>query len=156
MEVVEINLGGISFNASTEWMFFPYENFILARRDSQKGILRISLAENTKGKKTTPADLLKTARQFVSRDELPAPFDIKEPNGASYLFGAASYKISEKQHDFFTRVFYLARDNDLLFAVYGCPWEDRDEEPAREELNQCERMLLSVKFTEREQPLFVK
>lgn len=156
MEVVEINLGGINFKASTEWMFFPYENFILARRDSQKGILRISLAENTNGKKPTPAGLLKAAQQFISREELPAPFEIKEPNGTSYLFGAASYRLREKQRDFFTRVFYLSREKDLLFAVYGCPWENRDEEPVREELSQCEKMLLSIKFTGTPEPLFVK
>ena len=62
MEVVDINLAGISFRASTEWMFFPYEHFILARRDSKKGILKISLAEQTNGHAVTPSDLLRSAR----------------------------------------------------------------------------------------------
>jgi hypothetical protein len=146
MEVVDINLAGISFKASTEWMFFPYEHFILARRDSKKGILKISLAEQTNGHAVTPSDLLRAAQKFISRGKLPAPFDVKEPYPGSYLFGAASYKIREKDRDYMTRVYYFSRGNDLLFATYGCPWDFREDEQVREEMSQCEKMILSVKF----------
>lgn len=152
MEVVDIHLAGISFKASTEWMFFPYESFILARRDSKKGILKISLAEHLNGKAAEPAELLNAAQGFLSPKELPPPFDVKEPYPGSYLFGGASYKIREKSRDFLTRVYYFSRGNDLLFATYGCPWECREDEQVREELNQCEKMILSVKFVNQYEP----
>ena len=153
MEVVDISLAGISFKASTEWMFFPYESFILARRDSKKGLLKISLAEHRNGKAVEAEELMDAAQGFVSQKKLPPPFDVKEPYPGSYLFGGASYKIREKNRDFLTRVYYFSRGNDLLFATYGCPWENREDEQVREELNQCEKMILSVKFADRREPV---
>lgn len=152
MDTVEICLGGIVFKATREWMFFPYENFILARRDSQKGILKIALAESSNSRSPSAGGLFETARGFVSRENLPEPFDVKEPQPGAYLFGAASFKISEKNRDYLTRVLYLSRGKDMIFATYGCPWERREEEAVQQELYQCEKMILSVRFASRETP----
>ncbi len=146
MDTVEICLGGLIFKATPEWMFFPYDNFILARRDSQKGILKIALAESQNGRSPSAGELFETARGFVSREKLSEPFDVKEPQPGAYLFGAASFKITEKNRDYFTRVLYLSRGKDMVFATYGCPWECREEEPVQQELYQCEKMILSVRF----------
>lgn len=146
MDTVEICLGGLIFKATPEWMFFPYENFILARRDSQKRILKIALAESQNGRSPSAGELFEAARGFVSRGKLSEPFDVKEPQPGAYLFGAASFKITEKNRDYLTRVLYLSRGKDMVFATYGCPWERREEEPVQQELYQCEKMILSVRF----------
>lgn len=146
MDAVEICLGGITFKATPEWMFFPYENFILARRDSQKGILKMALAESLNGRPPSAGELFENARHFVSREKLPEPFDVKEPQPGPHLFGAASFKLTQKNRHYLTRVLYLSRGKNMIFATYGCPWECREDEPVQQELYQCEKMILSVRF----------
>lgn len=148
MELATISIGGISLRATTEWQFFPTENFILARHDNQQGVLRINVASVEK--KSIDAQILfRNAEQLISNGDVPAPFEVKEPlaDNDSHLFGSASYQLAENTRELFTRAWFIQRDDHAAFGFYGCAWNAYQEAAAQREIQQCERMMMSVRFT---------
>ena len=148
MELVDIRIGGIHFKASEEWIFHPTENFILARHDSQKGILKISIAETEHTDVTDRTLLLQEAESLISSDQPLEPFDAWNEEREGSLIGAASYHVFKDDHQYLTRLWYVVQGRNMVIATYGCPWELRKNKNVQEELQQCEQMILTVKFAE--------
>lgn len=147
MEPVKVVFGEMSLTAPPDWTFVPTENFVLARRDSQIGVLQITQLEVNSLPELSPSAILAAAQQLISKEPLPEPFQVKSPVANGYLFGAASFRTRQKGRDLFTRVIYLLRDDHLVVGVYGCPWKLRNHAAAHEELSQCEKMILTVQFS---------
>ncbi|NIT53732.1 MAG: hypothetical protein GWO41_13600 [candidate division Zixibacteria bacterium] len=146
MAIADVTISGVTFKAPSEWQFVPTEDFILARRDSRIGIFRISVMDSSTLINQTADELLKTAEKFFVNSKNPEPFDIKRPIPDASVFGAATYKVKESKRDFLTRIWYHSKSENLIFAAYGCPWHQRNEEVTQTELQECERMILTVQF----------
>ncbi len=140
MASINVNMNGIRLTAPEDWTFAPVESSLMARRDTQKGVFRIYAPQPI----GTEPDLLKIARQYLGNIELPKPFDLKHPQPGAAVFGGASYHLKDGKRQFFTRLWYIKRDDQLICAVYACPWKHRREDEVQEELQQCERMILTV------------
>lgn len=147
MELVDIRIGGITFKSSLEWIFHPTENFILARHDSQRGILKIAIAETAIGTNGDAASLRKEAETLISSDQPLAAFDLTDERVGETLFGTATYHVYKDTHQYLTRLWYIVHDNNMVIATYGCPWEQRNHPEVQNEIQQCHQMMHTVKFT---------
>ncbi|GEM_PF-3590810 len=147
MELVDIRIGGITFKSSLEWIFHPTENFILARHDSQKGILKIAIAETAIGSNGDAVSLRREAESLISSDQPLEAFDLSEKRQGDTLFGTASYHVYKDDHQYLTRVWYIVQNNNMVIATYGCPWDQQNTPEVENEIQQCHQMMHTVEFT---------
>lgn len=147
MEIVDIRIGGITFKASDEWIFHPTENFILARHDAQKGILKILVGEMESQESSSSEELLKAASRFLSREENLELLEDDLYQEGDIFFGSANYSVIKENKKFFTRIWYVVQGKNMVVATYGCPWEIRGDAAVQEELRQCEDMMKTVQFS---------
>jgi len=143
--MVPVSLCGLHLNAPENWVFMPNGNSILARTETQVGVLRISSITIDKSAPLTVERLEEMSGAFVSKEASLKPFDLKKPVSDNPLFGGASYRLKKGKQDFFTRVWYLYRDEKLALAAYGCPWRRRADDDTFQELHQCERMVMTIR-----------
>ncbi len=146
MELVDIRIGGITFKASLEWIFHPTENFILARHDSQRGILKIAIAETDYGESADSATLRREAETLITSDQPLTPFDISDVTEGNMLVGTASYHVYKDGHQFLTCLWFIGQGNNMVIATYGCPWDQRDHPEVQNEIQQCHQMMHTVTF----------
>ena len=141
----EITLCGITFQTSTQWQYVPTEQYIVARRDTFVGLLRMAIADPLPAEATNSENLLQLASKFIGGGELSKPFDLKSMAQEKRHFGAASYKMPGKKRPFMARVWYLSVQDLTIFATYGCYWRHRNSEAVLQELSECDKMILSVR-----------
>lgn len=142
--MIPVSLCGLRLNAPENWVFMSNGNSILARTETQVGVLRISSIDVENSALLTVKRLEEMSRAFVSNETSSKPFDLKKPVSENPLFGGASYRLKKGKRDFFTRCWYLYRDEKLALAAYGCPWRRRADDDTFQELHQCERMVMTI------------
>ena len=135
-----VNLNGVSLKAPRTWTFYPFDDLILARRDSGVGSLQISLAyRNELSLEATHADCLELARQFTASAELP---EFETSDQAGCLFGSGTVSTSGT----LSRVWYRFKFGQLLVAIYSCRSSQQDETELNEELLDCELIASTMEF----------
>ena len=112
----EITLCGITFQTTSKWQFVPTEQFIVARRDTFVGLLRMAIADPIGFDDCTSNDMLNLASNFIGNSDLSKPFDLKSMDQEQRRFGAGSYKMPGKKRPFLARVWYLAKNDLTIFC----------------------------------------
>ena len=132
-----ISVGGLQFDAHPAWVFYPFDDFILARRDRGVGTFQIALAyRNAVKSPATHAACVATARKFVRGDVIGDPFDIEAITKGDVLFGAVSHHVRTE----FERLWYLHRSQELVVSSYCCKWDDRAQPQVQKEVGECGHM----------------
>ena len=131
-----MKLAGVNIVAPVAWTFYPFDQLILARRDTAVGSLQLSTAfrQDLAGG-ASHADCLSLAQQFAVSDGTNEPFDIVKAGEGDTLFGAFSLTVSED----FKRAWYRYSKRQLILGVYTCPQSKSSE--AGVELKEAEQII---------------
>ncbi len=144
MSFSEIQMLGLRLTAPDRWIFAPVQGCIMARAETRRGFFRVKPVSPVPN--PTPELLEKILQKWIAPRRDTGPFAVKKPVSQTHWFGGASFCLNTAGKKFFIRGWYLYRKGNLALAAYGCRWSQRESEGVRQELQQCERMVLSIQF----------
>ncbi|HQV32955.1 MAG TPA: hypothetical protein PKV71_13805 [Calditrichia bacterium] len=146
MNNVSVNIHGIRLNAPANWLFAPGEHGILARRETRGGVFRMICQPNGPLNGNGEAGYWEKAVAIFNMPAVKEPFQQKRPMSGTRQLHGVSYGFEAKGSVFMGRLWYLSEPESPLYAAYVCNWSRRDESLIREEVVECERMMLSARL----------
>lgn len=140
-----LELPGIRLRASEEWVFFPFENLILAKRDDGCGTLQISTA------------LRRDVSPDAGHDAIrPVAFEFAGiAAGSEAVEIATSAKGGKKIGTFsahskteFKKYWYVLGAQGLMLAIFQAGLPCQDQAALEAEVLEAQDLVESVEFTE--------
>lgn len=149
LKPIEISIAGFTFETTLSWQFFPYGNFILAKRDSNIGIFKFGFLKNKDLNRVSPDQLLSQVKQTYINHKVGKPVSRKVKTDGNFQSGTESFSYENDTTRFFLKIWFKNTNKILFTACYGCRWNQYQEIPAEREIQECDRMLITMRLSKK-------
>src|SRR5262249_3227426 len=137
----ELLIDRLSLKSPVEWLFYPFTNMILGRRDAGIGTFQISVAYRTALKEGAgSAECREVLAEFAASDGFVSLGEETSEASDGIIFGGGAWSDGRTLR----RGWYRLTGRGLILGLYQCP-SDRIEQ-AGCEIEECEAIARTLEF----------
>jgi hypothetical protein len=149
MKPILISIAGLTFETTLSWQFIPYESFILAKSDSGIGVFKFNFSQVNILNKMAPNQILSQVIKTYLIKKDAKSIDRKVMPGRDFQSGNETFFYEDNKSQLYLKIWFKKMNEILFTAGYGCRWDHYKENLPEREIQECDRMVTTMRLSKK-------